>query len=490
MAFKPNVQPSENPSFKSTDARVLGITARYLLTSGNMHFLPRFYAEPRPLRPRGNGKFAAEDYTLHPQMYFEQYPWLPCVAHPPDDISDVDKHPFYPLWWDAPLKCWEATSAHVFTGHGHMAEDDWLVLRDVVRAIDHAAALAAYLRPPVTFSTTRTAMLAALERLRFLPMAKADFVLQLAQCQRMALDVDAMTKFLLTFAPRIRQKLVSYDVDQSLMGCFTNNPTVAETLHRAGVPYWLIRDTREVPVGTISVMAVTNDYATASYVHSEEYFAKHGANPTNMPFKTIGVYGHQVERIERTRTMGRMYSSLVQFEEGPQEYVSEDLKDLLSSSDIMARSKTPWRDPRARSPDIEGPYQQFSDGEQDEDVNYVYQPPQDSPTSPSPAPSSRASSIAPPSFAARRLLLSSLAPPAAAGTSHRSPSPGARSVDLSSSNASNTTSVLRNYRPAGVQKHYPKNQPRKQKTSTYLIAVAVHHLLTIHCRDLCSPGHQ
>lgn len=57
---------------------------------------------------------------------------------------------------------------------------------------------------------------------------------------------------------------MSYDVDTSLIGCFTNNPSVAKNLHKAGIPFWLIRDIHLVPVRTVSVMAVTKDYAIAS----------------------------------------------------------------------------------------------------------------------------------------------------------------------------------------------------------------------------------
>lgn len=248
-------------------------------------------------------------------------------------------------------------------------------------------------------------MLAAIERLCFLPMARADFVLQLAQCQRMALNVDAITRFLLIFAPRIRQTLVSYDVDRSFMGCFTNNPTVAETLYRAGVPFWLVHYIRDVPVGTISVMEITVENSSALYVYGKEYLNVLHRNPIYTPFKTIGVYGHQVKHIEHTRTKGRMYSSLVQFKEGPQDNVSEDIKYLSipapslghltnhNRMHVMTDSRMPRRSnrkPRDRD---------FSDGEQSDDIHYEYQTMQDSPTSPSPALPSRASSVAPTPFA-------------------------------------------------------------------------------------------
>ncbi|KAF7967028.1 hypothetical protein HWV62_36039 [Athelia sp. TMB] len=297
-----------------------------------MDFVPRFYPDPRPLQARGNGKFYTEDYTLHPQMYFEQYPWLPCVARLPDDPEAQRKHPFIVLWHDAPLTTWEARPSHVFSGRGTMAYQPWVALRDIVQRIDADAARAEYLRPPITFKTTQTAMLATLERLRFLVMARSDFVLQHAQCQRMALDVDTMTKFLLRFTPRMRQMAVVYDVDPDLMGCFTNNPTVAQSLQRAGIPFWLIRDIRDVPVGSIQVMAVANKVHQSTYVYGHQYFDHLHPNPIYTPFEVLGVYSHQVEHIECMRTMGRMYSSLVKFESGPQELVSEDIHTITSSS--------------------------------------------------------------------------------------------------------------------------------------------------------------
>lgn len=423
----PNVKAEHKPTFQSTDARVLAPTARYLFTSPNMDFVPRFYPDPRPLQARGNGKFFTEDYTLHPQMHFEQYPWLPCIARPPDDPEEQRKHSFIVLWHDAPLATWEARPSHVFSGQGTMAHQPWVALRDIVLRIDAAAARAEYLRPPVTFNTTRTAMLAALERLCFLVMARSDFVLQHAQCQRMALDVDAMTKFLLRFAPRMRQTAVIYDADPDLMGCFTNNPTVAQSLHRAGIPFWLIRDIRDVPVGSIQVMAVTTKVNQSSYVYGHQYFDHLHPNPIYTPFEILGIYGHQVERIERMHTMGRMYSSLVKFEQGPQELVSEDIRAITSSAhyEFAPASREhvepllqPTTGSKRRPPDpiadedktvakrvTEGHYDPYpnaddiyaghSDNDQYDDILYPELPEQDSPTSPTPSISSRASSAAP-----------------------------------------------------------------------------------------------
>ncbi|KAF7965185.1 hypothetical protein HWV62_45244 [Athelia sp. TMB] len=158
-----------------------------------------------------------------------------------------------------------------------------------------------------------------------MPMYRSDFVLQTAQCQRMALDVDAITMFLLRVQPRLSQtRVVPRAADHKLIGCFTNNPTIADLLYRGGVPFWLVRDVCDVPSGTLQVMHVVTSTHKSEYAVMDEYRDTEHPHPVIAPLKTIGIFGHQVERIERQRTMGRMYNNLIAFEEGPVS-VSDDI---------------------------------------------------------------------------------------------------------------------------------------------------------------------
>lgn len=289
VEFSLNVHTREKTTFKFSNAHVLGATSSHLLTSPTMDFLPSFFP------------------AVHCAHVLMANSHLRTTLHTPRcTSSDIPGSRVLRALLKSrqrctatnPLSHWEVVPAHVLTGQGCIAEAPWLHLDWVVNTIAHAAASAQYLRSPVNFNPTRTAMLDALKRLRFLPMARSDSVLQHAQCQQMALDVDVMTKFLLTFAPHIRQKSLRYDVDKSLTGCFTNNPTVAEILQCSGIPFWLIRDIQDVPVGSIDVLEVTHAFYKAFYVNGTEYFDELHPPPVYTPFKTIGVYSHQIECIK------------------------------------------------------------------------------------------------------------------------------------------------------------------------------------------------
>ncbi|KAF7967753.1 hypothetical protein HWV62_33229 [Athelia sp. TMB] len=360
---------------------------------------------------------------------------------------------------------------HLFTGMGTMEQDWWERLSLCVKEVDRAAAAAEHLRPPATFYTTRNAMLAAIQRLRLMPMTRPDFVLQTAQCQWMALDVDAMTTFLLKVAPLIKKTRVVHQIgDEGMLGCFTNNPTITEMLHRGSVPFWLVRDVRDVPGGTLQVMNVVTKSHKSQFALMEEYFDPKHPNPVSTPFKTIGIFGHQVERIERQRTMGRMYNNLVEFEQAPAG-LSDDInpnppqvsgiRSMVISGDILGDpfEAGPPRTARLRTPtpprymEVDHPIDLDQTNENGCPPGVLgtdaeYNPYDGSTPSVAPTPIPRHSP--PRSCYYRSPSPSSFYPAALLGSNHL---------------PSGSTQVVSSYAPAGVFKKYRSRKPPRGKGS-------------------------
>lgn len=302
----------------------------WLYTTPNSSYIPFFNADVIPLQPFFNGKYGLQDYTMHPQMYFAEYPWLPCIARRPQTQEQFEAHRLHPLWFNDHLYDWQVLPVHAFQERGVMDRAKWDALARIVRDIESVAEPLALLKPPPTFSTTRRAMLNCLQRLLHLPMSKRDFVLQKAQCQRLALDVDAMSTFLRRFHARDPPvRILGSLADQDLMGCFTTNPAVADLLLDRGIPLWFVRSQAEVPAGTIRVVSIAQRWSQSPDILETNYhdYTLPVSQQVPIPFASIGYVGHEVQRVTLLRTMGRHFSDLVSLPTGPPVAISTDQQD-------------------------------------------------------------------------------------------------------------------------------------------------------------------
>ncbi|KAK0483891.1 hypothetical protein IW261DRAFT_1417651 [Armillaria novae-zelandiae] len=81
-----------------------------------------------------------------------------------------------------------------------------------------------------------------LEWLKSLPMTFPRLCLCVAETQRLVLEVEAISTFFSTIRPRFAAGATSLPpkADMDLVGCFTTDIGVAQQLHRAGVPIWVL----------------------------------------------------------------------------------------------------------------------------------------------------------------------------------------------------------------------------------------------------------
>ncbi|KAF7968761.1 hypothetical protein HWV62_29354 [Athelia sp. TMB] len=339
------VNVGHKTDFGASDALTLYYDDPFLITSPNVDFIPLFDHLTTELRPRLDGKFGMEDYCQHPQVYHPTYPWLPCIRRKPSLESDRERHEFWPLWQPRWATTWNVYGG-VFNAQGIMNLQDWDILTSIVMRIkDHASSLHHDPMLPPVFHSTVTALLSGLERLCSYPMSLQDYVLQRAQVQRMALDVDAMVIYQTKFAKWGGVSSLRYKADLERMGAFTNNPTIAESLLRAGLPVWLVRDAASTPPNTFFVYSVQHGFHAPVDVIGEEWFDTRTPDQFRqyVPYDLLAVVGHEVARIVLSRTMGRLFTNLLPFAVGTAGALTEDqlrhpFPQLTPVSPVLAAS--------------------------------------------------------------------------------------------------------------------------------------------------------
>ena len=234
----------------------------YVVTSPNAPFVPYIdLHEPHELRARADGRFGLEDCFQRPQIWSSRHPWAPCILRKPS-ANKLDDHDLAVLWWTPTLKFYELEPGCAFGDLGRLVRRAWEPLENLQmflserfrkyqeqHSIDPAA------------NTYEFLMRSTLLRLRDQPLSFQDTVGQVAEFQRLCLDVNAMLDLVTIYHPRLSNDpnqptpAVNFDI----MGAFTNDPEVTSKLHQCGIPVWFIRPEKHVPPATKILSKVTYD---------------------------------------------------------------------------------------------------------------------------------------------------------------------------------------------------------------------------------------
>ncbi|KAJ7158052.1 hypothetical protein B0H12DRAFT_1083385 [Mycena haematopus] len=95
---------------------------------------------------------------------------------------------------------------------------------------------------PSSLSPLILSLRAALDRLQVVPCSFDQMVLAIRNMQRTFLEADAMIEYMRVYKPRMEDPLGEASRPQAgMMGAYTGNAREAQLLHRAGIPYWYIR---------------------------------------------------------------------------------------------------------------------------------------------------------------------------------------------------------------------------------------------------------
>jgi hypothetical protein len=114
-----------------------------------------------------------------------------------------------------------------------------------------------------------TVVRTTITRLKDCPLSFRDVVGQVAEYQRIVLDLTAMLDYLTLYEPRLAIPVSEWDtamnsclISANIMGCFTSDLEVAQKFLLMMIPVWLVRDEAAIPT-TIKIKAI-NSYTPQS----------------------------------------------------------------------------------------------------------------------------------------------------------------------------------------------------------------------------------
>lgn len=346
------------------DAEVLVHDPPFVITSPNVDWVPLFDFESRPLRARQDGRFGLEDPFQHPQVLSIKHTWSPCILRKPLRDADLDKHPMRALWWTPMQADYRLEQGSCVGNLGRLKsnaldplcklEKDVLIRLHTFQELPHGGNKVA--------NTYGTVIRSTLVRLQECPMSFRDVVGQVAEFQRLLLDLIAILDFLCVYEPRLSIPVSKFQAPDrapnmcltasNIMGCFTNDPEAANKCLLALIPVWLIRDEAAVP-NTTKIKQVDCYRVPSERIVVEDW--KDEVSGVLQPFPTLHEGCSGVARHLAVRRMGSAFADLPVIEK-PQvvPIPSQALPDPLYLDN--------W--PDVEQPDIEQPTFEQSDLEQ------------------------------------------------------------------------------------------------------------------------------
>ncbi|KAF9232466.1 hypothetical protein BU15DRAFT_29863, partial [Melanogaster broomeanus] len=206
-----------------------------VITSPNMTFIPKpFLFEKAELRPLRDGRFGVIDVFQWPQLHSDQFAFSACI---PRKSADSDNDAFALLWWTPSTAEFVKEKGCVYD-IGRLSSSMLqsfallhLCLLDLVHNDD--ALLSKY--PQLRHNAQLRSLQYAMQRLEHYPLTFRELLLQVAEYQRIGLDLVAYINFVQAIQKPSRK------VNTKFMGAFTGNPDTCQKYFNFGFPVWFIR---------------------------------------------------------------------------------------------------------------------------------------------------------------------------------------------------------------------------------------------------------
>ncbi|KAH9912637.1 uncharacterized protein BXZ73DRAFT_82260 [Epithele typhae] len=221
-----------------------GFSSGTMFTTPNQTFVPQFGLAFQEIKTFDDGLWGAHELSRWPQQYHPSHIHIACI--PRETSVYAPKHDI--LWVGWLPSYWTRTESDF----GHVGVMDKYVIKQLVDAADDVLqSCEECARGPADirdrFNAVRLCLRITLDRLRLLPAVR-DVVFSLAaHVQRLILFLAGIHVYMQVVLPRLNTgedyRLEVLDV----LGAYTNNPSVAQRLHLAGVPVWLQQE-RSAPV--------------------------------------------------------------------------------------------------------------------------------------------------------------------------------------------------------------------------------------------------
>jgi hypothetical protein len=278
-----------------------------------MGSVPLYYFDPQPLRARADGRFGLEDCWQHPQVWVEKFGWAPAIMRKPSALVLPD-HRYRFLWWTPVLADYVLLQGSAFADFGKLNQDATKHLKDLQVFISERVRKFEEQNQSSTIANMRfyeASMRSTCTRLQDCPMTFRDVVGQVAEFQRLALDLLGMLDYMDIFHHRTIDYSCGHpSADSTRMGCFTSNPEVAHRLFLAALPVWLIRFDYSLPP-TIKIKSVVAYTPPSKDIVVDDWHNQSG-NACPYPVLHHGTSG--ADRHKASRQLGRAFADLPDLE--------------------------------------------------------------------------------------------------------------------------------------------------------------------------------
>jgi len=278
----------------------------YAISSPNMSSVPLYYFDPQPLRARADGRFGIEDCWQHPQAWAEKYSFAPAIMRKPS-AKELESHEFRLLWWNPQHADYILLQGSAFADLGKLsskAAEPLLVVQQ--RISDRLRRFGEQNSIPQPVHYYEASMRSTCTRLQDCPMTFRDIVGQVAEFQRLCLDLLAMLDWLEIFHPRSIDESLDHPrpADLKRIGCFTSDPEVTNRLFLAGLPVWLIRYDHALPP-TTKIKHVAPYMPPSPHIIIEDW---HDESGTLCPFPTLHDGHTGADRHKASRKLGSAFA--------------------------------------------------------------------------------------------------------------------------------------------------------------------------------------
>ncbi|KAJ7046285.1 hypothetical protein C8F04DRAFT_1173228 [Mycena alexandri] len=222
--------------------------ALYFVTT-NALYVPRLpEVDPKQIVVRQDMRFGPDDPVLWPRLYSDKFCHLPAIPKAPTDAEN----PLSLMWWNPdPDDFVCPASGRTLTRRLGRLRFDWyakLAALTNVLLSEHDRYLKSLptdnlAKPPLLLAQLVERLRLSLERLR-IPSTFIRMVVGVTTVQREYLELTGLLRYMTKYRPRldgIANPAADTTSPDNCIGCFTDNPRIAQIFWKVRLPCWLIR---------------------------------------------------------------------------------------------------------------------------------------------------------------------------------------------------------------------------------------------------------
>jgi hypothetical protein len=258
-------------------------------------------------------------------MWSSKHPWASCISRQPRRAEDLALHPLKAAWW-TPTEadyCFERGSS--FGQLGRLKPAALKPLQDMeAMVVNRLRIFQERQEGSVNLVANKYGCIIKTTSLllKDCPSSFRDVVGQVAEFQRLVLDLYAILDYILIYEPRLAAPISEFREPNNLpnmcltadniMGCFTNDPEVASKCLLALIPVWLVRDENAIQKG-IKIKRVDCYRVPSKDIVVDEW--QDEVTGVIQPFPTLHEGVSSVARHLAARRMGSAYTDLPDLEQ-------------------------------------------------------------------------------------------------------------------------------------------------------------------------------